>query len=93
MYSILSTIVSILSTKKIFISFIEECIMNPDYYGYVGGRIEVYRKGPYADEEIRFFTDKVEKFNAFRDAWDMKDVNEEELQTIRKIAQSYFMRV
>jgi hypothetical protein len=80
--------------KNIYISFIEEGIMHPDYWGYVAGRIEVHRpedKG-YHSEEIRFFTDEREKFEAFRDEYDMKEVSEDELKAIEKVVQLYFMR-
>jgi len=41
--------------KKYFLSFVEEAILNSDYFGCVGGRVEVYSGGSYADDEIRFF--------------------------------------
>jgi len=73
-----------------FISFIEECIMNPKYLRYIGGRIEVYRNDyDYASEEIRWFTKELKKFRAFRDEWDMKDVTEEQLKKVKKIAQGF----
>lgn len=79
--------------SKIFISFVEECICNPKYHDYVAGRIEVYRKGPYADEEIRFFTKDREKFYAFREEYDMSKVTEEKLEAIKRVVQLYFMEV
>jgi len=64
-----------MSRGKYFVSFIEECIMNPLYQDYVGGRIEVWESGrPFATREIRFFTRSVRKFRAFRDHWDMRQV-------------------
>jgi len=68
--------------------------MNPQYEGFVGGRIEVTRPGDfYHSEEIRFFTDKVESFNAFRDKWDMREVSEDELEEIWRVTQLSFRRV
>jgi hypothetical protein len=52
---------------------IEEFIMNNDWQGYSGGRIEVYRSDEhYAIDEIRFFipTDKMEQFRKFWDFWE-----------------------
>lgn len=80
--------------KKYFLSFIEECIMNEKYSGYVGGRIEVYdneSENPYNIEEIRFFTNKCDKFYAFREAWDFQDVTELQLNMIRNTATKAFL--
>ena len=71
-------------TKKYFVSFIEEGILNPDYKGYVAGRVEVNLEGAvYAVEEIRFLTDKRDEFYRFREKWDFKDVDQEELDEVR----------
>jgi len=76
---------------SLFISFIEECIMNPDYYDYVGGRIEVSKLGNYfASEEIRFFTKNVEEFYNFREKWDMKEITKGELEEIRQTVKEHF---
>jgi hypothetical protein len=40
--------------KKYSLSFVEEAVLNSDYFGCVGGRVEVYSNGSYADDEIRF---------------------------------------
>ncbi len=77
-----------MQNKNIFISFVEEAIMNPDYCGYIGGRIEVYRpededKG-YHSEEIRFLTNESERFNAFRDKWDMRKITQYDLNICRE---------
>ena len=72
--------------KNIFINFVEEAVLNPDYDGYIGGRIEVSRQcDVYPSEEIRFFTKDVEGFNRFRDKCDMKEVSELGLRQIRDI--------
>lgn len=69
----------------IHISFTEEIVLNPDYSGYIGGRIEVHHPTDKAfhSEEIRFFTKDIDEFNAFRDQWDMKDITSKELDTIK----------
>jgi len=41
--------------KKYFLSFVEEAVLNSNYFGCFAGRVEVYSNGPYADNEIRFF--------------------------------------
>ena len=71
--------------RKHFLSFIEESILNPDYAGYVGGRIEVHSDSSgYASNEIRFFTMKVDEFRTFRNRWDFKDVTDKQLAAIEK---------
>lgn len=73
--------------SMIYISFVEEAVMNPKYEGYIGGRIEVYddKDSGYSSEEIRFFTKDIDGFNTFRDEWDMKDVTPEELDFIKDV--------
>ena len=77
----------------IYVSFIEEAVMNPNYKGFIAGRIEVYISEDcgYHSEEIRFFTKNVKKFNAFRDKYDLKEVTKAKLETIRKTVQLNFM--
>lgn len=78
---------------KIFISFVEEAILNPKYEGYIVGRIEVqYPNEAYPLEEIRFFT-KDKEYYKFRDEWDMKDINGNELEKIRKTVRERFMDI
>lgn len=78
--------------KEYSISFIEEGVLNPDYRGYVAGRVEVgVENEPYAVEEIRFLTDRREEFHAFREKWDLRDVNQEQLDEIRNaIKEKYY---
>jgi len=76
---------------EIFISFIEEGIMNPQYHGYVGGRIEVSKPDDYfATEEIRFFTKNTEEYYKFRERWDMKEITKGELEEIRQTVEEKF---
>lgn len=70
--------------KGIFISFVEEAVLNPAYDGYIGGRIEVSHHGDiYPSEEIRFFTKDISGFNRFREKWDMKKISRRELYQVR----------
>jgi len=79
---------------KYFISFIEESILNPDYFGYWGGRMEVYDQvSKYDIDEIRFLT-KDPSFIEFREKWDFKDVSKRTLNKIKKeIGEKYYERV
>jgi len=79
----------------IYISFVEEMILNPDYTGYIGGRVEVHHPEDrgYHSEEIRFFTKNIEEFSIFRDEWDMRDVTNEELDFIRYIVKERWYNV
>ena len=73
------------TSKKYFLSFIEEAVMNPDWAGYVGGRVEVTKAGEdYASEEIRFFTNKLSDFYRLRDELDFKEVSAGKLEQLRK---------
>ena len=73
--------------KTFFLSFIEEGILNRDYFGYVAGRIEVYETGPganqYAIEESRFFTKKQKAYHRLRKKWDFEDATAKELERLR----------
>lgn len=77
--------------KKYYLSFVEEVVMNPQYKGFVGGRVEVYIDSEaYAIEEIRFFTKKQVEFYKFRDELDGKYVNEKELDEVRNTIKEVF---
>jgi len=72
--------------KTYFISFVEECVMDPAYSDeHVGGRIEVYEIGSdqYAIEEIRFFTNNQKEYHKLRDRWDFEDVTAKGLERLR----------
>lgn len=71
----------------IYISCVEECILNPEYQDYIGGRIEVHRPEDmgYHSEEIRFLTKDIDGFNAFRNVWDMSDITNNELKYIKDV--------
>ena len=73
------------SKVRFFLSFIEEAVMNPDWAGYVGGRVEVTKAGEdYASEEIRFFTNKLSDFYRLREELDFKEVSAGKLEQLRK---------
>jgi hypothetical protein len=73
-----------------FISFIEEAVLNENFSGYRGGRVEVYRDvDKYACEEIRFFT-KDPAISDFRQQWDMRRVTEKQLIFIRSEIKARF---
>jgi len=77
--------------KDIFISFVEEAVLNLDFQGYIGGRIEVsFLNDLYPSEEIRFFTKDVENFHTFRDAWDMLEITRTDLDYIRKVVREAY---
>lgn len=64
--------------------------MNPNYEGYVGGRVEVIGPGDdYPGEEIRFFTNKLSEFYRIRDEWDFKEVTAGLLERLRKTLAGY----
>jgi len=69
---------------------VEECVMDPAYFEYVGGRIEVYEidsGNHYAIEEIRFFTNKQKEYHKLRARYDFEDVTAKGLERLRaKIA-------
>jgi len=63
--------------KRYFFSVIEEMIMNPQYKGYRGGRIEVYdrkEKSGYTCYEARFLIPE-EFMEDFRKLWDFKEAD------------------
>ena len=74
-----------------FISFIEEGIMNEDYQGYVGGRIEIWADSyEYDIEEIRFLTTDKEGYRNFREKYDFKDVDTKTLDLIERITKEKY---
>ena len=70
--------------KRYYLSFVEEAVMNPEYEGFVGGRLEVYDGGPYAADEIRFLTSRRSDFYRLRDEYDMKEVGAAALEKARR---------
>jgi hypothetical protein len=77
-----------------YLSFTEECIMNIDYEGYVGGRIEVYYPHEeYPREELRFLTRKTRAFERFRDWYDSRNVTWFGLHIVEWIVGRWFYEV
>ena len=65
-------------------------MLNPDWAGYVGGRVEISETGEeYVKEEIRFFTNKLSDFWRVRDEWDFKEVTAGQLERLRKTLAGY----
>jgi len=59
---------------RYFLSVVEEGVMNPKFFGYRAGRIEIYdnqSKSGYAIDEARFLIPE-EFFHAFREVFDFK---------------------
>jgi hypothetical protein len=52
----------------------EEVVLNPDYAGFRGGRIEIWQDGPYDVAEVGFLVPE-EMFNSFREVFDGKSVD------------------
>jgi len=73
-----------------WISFIEE-YWPGQKPGTTIGRIEVYRDGEYASEEIPWATGRVERFSAFRDRWDFRDITAYHLEWLRGYVESEFL--
>ncbi len=77
---------------KYFITFTEEGIFNKDYFGYAGGRIEVYdNKSPYDIDEIRFLCPR-DIFEPFREEWDFKDVTAKQLKDLAKLVKEKYYK-
>ena len=71
--------------RRYYLSFVEEMVLNPDYEGYIGGRVEVSTiNEAYPIREIRFFTNDIAGFETFRNRWDLKHVTLKRLRLIDK---------
>ena len=78
--------------KNIYVSFIEEAVMNPQYSGYIGGRVEVsYPQDHFPSIEIRFLTKRAKEFRSFRDTWDMKRISRNEFRMLKEVIGRKFM--
>jgi len=82
--------------KTFYLNFVEEFVLNPDYEGYRAGRVEIFQEtpqeSPYAIDEYRFFypREKEKAFDIFRDKWDFKSLNEEELIKFKEFLQKEY---
>ena len=71
--------------KRYFLSVVEEMIQNSEYFGFRGGRIEVYDNesdSSYALLEIRFFIPEW-MIEPFRKMFDFKELTEKEMKYLR----------
>jgi len=77
--------------KKYFLNFIEEAILNPKYFGYIAGRIEIWDdQHSYSIKEIRFFTKKLNEWKKFRNKWDFKEVDDAQIGKIKNIVKEKY---
>jgi len=80
--------------QRHYLSFVEEFVMNPDFAGYVAGRIEVWGDGLWATREIRYFTLRSREFEDFRKRWDFKDVTAKQLAAVEKrVADEFYEEI
>lgn len=78
---------------KYFISFTEECIMNPKYFGYTAGRAEIWeQESEYDVDEYRYLTKK-QSFYKFRDFFEFKNVNIIGLFIFRQLIKYYRLKI
>jgi len=78
-----------------YLSFVEEIVFNVDFEDWIVGRVEVYdyKKRPdgYAIDEIRFQTTNREEFWAFRDEYDLVEMNKKDcLEVIKEIENRFY---
>jgi hypothetical protein len=77
-----------------YLSFVEEMVMNPDYKDWVMGRAEVYdnedRQDGYASDEIRFHTKNREEFWAFREEYDLIELSRKDCEAVIKEIEQRF---
>jgi len=74
-----------------FLSFTEEAVMNPDYFDYIAGRVEVWTQWSWYDvDEWRFLTKDIKGFQKLRDKYELKDMTYWRLKKIRKIVEDKF---
>lgn len=74
-----------------YLSFVEEVIMNPDYFGHLGGRVEVWTQwSPYDVDEYRFFTNKTKEFYLLRDKYEFKNMTIWGLRKFKKMLENNY---
>lgn len=75
---------------RYYVSFVEEGIMNQDYFGYVGGRCEVrVDEEQYAIKEYRYLTNK-KSFFQFANFVECKHYNIIGLWLIKMMLKYYY---
>jgi len=74
-----------------FISFIEEGIYNPEYMGYVGGRVEIWTQwSQYDIDEYRFLTKDTDGYYKFREKYDFKNLSWVGLKLLKYRVNKYY---
>ncbi len=71
--------------KRFFITITEECVLNKNYFGFRGGRVEIYdrkSKDGYAVWEFRFFVPEF-IYQQFHEMLDFKELTEWEMRNFR----------
>ena len=77
--------------KWYFISFVEEGILNPDYKGYIGGRVEIWTQlSQYDIDEWRFLTKDQEGYSHLREKYDFKNMSWFELRRFKKKVNKFY---
>lgn len=77
--------------KKYFVSFVEEGIMNSDYYDCVGGRVEIMdNETGKTINEIRFLTRHTIEFSMFRNIIDFERYDGQRIRNIIEYIQVRF---
>ncbi len=79
--------------KEYTLSFVEEVVRNPEYSGWIAGRVEIIKPGggsSYSIDEVRFFAPRNDEWTKFMDEYDGKDVNKAELDKVIKIVKEKF---
>lgn len=78
---------------KYFITFTEEGIQNEKYFGYTGGRAEIFeQESQYDIDEYRYLT-KRKSFWGFRDFFEFKNVNIIGLFFFRQLIKYYRKKI
>ncbi len=74
------------------LSFVEEAVRNPEYSGWIAGRMEIIKpaESSHSIDEVRFFTPRNDEWTKFMDEYDGKDVDKTELDEIIKIVKEKF---
>lgn len=74
--------------KPYYFSIVGEVIFNKKYYNdHIAGRLEIYdifSNSPYAEYEIRYFTDKIKEFSEFSNKYDFKQISKRKLNKLTK---------
>ena len=81
-------------TATYFVSFVGEMIQNPEYDGYVAGRVEITPedgRSAYPTEEVRYFTKCSKEWEKFADTYDFCSLDAAKLKRMKATIKSKFM--